>query len=103
MISYYTNSYSMVYYCPSPLLPRRHYNAPCRVYRCTSVIGLTTMERSVRNSVICNICYKARKTIVNAWKNYIYIKRSHFLFLITQKFLKHSHDDINKLISVFLV
>lgn len=90
---------------PSPqlLLPRRHYNAPCRVNRCTSVIGLITMEQNVRNSVICGICYKARKTIVNAWVKYIYKKRLRLLFLVIYRHLEHNQIDINKIISVYLV
>jgi len=93
----------MEYDFRTPILPRRHYNAPCRVNRCTSVIGLTTMELNARNSVICNICCEALKTIVNNWKKYIYKKRCRSLFLITRKFLLYNHEDINKLISVFLM
>ena len=91
------------YVIPTLLLPRRHYNAPCRVNTCTSVIGLTTISENIRNTLICPMCYKARKKIVNNWKIYIYKKRLRFLFLVTFNLLKNNHVDINKLISTFLI
>lgn len=92
-----------VYTLPIPIQPRRHYNVPCRVYRCNSVMGLTNIDADTRNSFICHICYNARKKIVNYWKTYIYKKRLSLLLFVTHRLLKDNHIDINRLISRFLV
>ena len=91
------------YDIPIPIPPRRHYNVPCRVNKCNSVMGLTTIDINIRNSFICHICYNARKKIVNAWKEYIYRKRVRSLLVVSYNLLKYSHADINKLISRFLL
>ena len=99
-MSVINNTTNMV---PEFILPKRHYNAPCRVTSCNSVIGLTTLDPTKRKTVICGICRKAQKIIITMWKKYLYKKRIRALLLITHRLLNYGYTDINFCISRFLM